>query len=112
MLLSTKSPDSDQTSNNNTPLSAKFRQFVGRSRLVANYLLGRQALDPGVTILDDDSWYVSYPRSGNTYWRFLTANLISRGEPVDWTNIERYAPDIYVTRDAILRQLPRPRYLK
>jgi hypothetical protein len=80
--------------------------------MVANYLAGRQALEPKITIFDDDSWYVSYPRSGNTYWRFLTANLIAGGVPVDWTNIERFAPDIYVTRDTVLRQLPRPRILK
>lgn len=94
------------------PVSIKLRQFVGRSRLVANFILGRQTLDPGVTIFNDDTWYVSYPRSGNTYWRFLTANLISKGETVDWTNIERFAPDIYITRDSVLRTLPRPRYLK
>ena len=33
---------------------------------------------PGVTTFDDDWWFVSYPRSGNTYWRFLTANLIAK----------------------------------
>jgi hypothetical protein len=112
MSTQTTSAANGAPSSNNRPLSAKFRQFAGRARLVANYLIGRQALDPGVTIFDDDTWYVSYPRSGNTYWRFLTANLISKGKPVDWTNIERYAPDIYVTRDSILRELPRPRYLK
>lgn len=94
------------------PFKTRVRQTAGRFRLAANYLLGRQILDPGLEIYEDDTWYVSYPRSGNTYWRFLTANLISQGEPVDWTNIERLSPDIYVTYDVNLRKLPRPRYIK
>src|SRR5882757_4866951 len=94
------------------PLKTRLRQTAGRLRTAANYVLGRQLLEPGVTIFKDDTWYVSYPRSGNTYWRFLTANLISQGKPVDWTNIEQYAPDIYITPDSLLGRLPRPRYLK
>ena len=94
------------------PLKTRLRQTAGRLRLATNFVLGRQVLDPGMKIFDDDTWYVSYPRSGNTYWRFLTANLISKGEPVDWTNIERFSPDIYVTYDGDLRKIPRPRYIK
>lgn len=94
------------------PLKTRLRQAAGRARLATNFILGRQVLDPGVQIYSDDTWYVSYPRSGNTYWRFLTANLISKGVPVDWTNIERFAPDIYVTSDTLLRRIPRPRYIK
>jgi hypothetical protein len=112
MTVQRASPTNGAASSNKVPLSIKVRQIAGRSRLVANFILGRQTLDPGVTVFEDDTWYVSYPRSGNTYWRFLTANLISKGKPVDWTNIEQYAPDIYITRDSLLRGLPRPRYLK
>ena len=90
----------------------KLHQLLGRGRMMANYVLGRQAIEQGVTPFDDDTWFVSFPRSGNTYWRFLTANLISRGKVVDWRNIERLVPDIYVTRDPELRSLPRPRYIK
>ena len=66
----------------------------------------------GVTSYDDDVWIVSYPRSGNTWTRFLMANLVANGEPVDFANIERQVPDIYLNRDSQLRGLPRPRYLK
>jgi hypothetical protein len=112
MSATTKPAANGASDRSEQPLSTRFRQFVGRTRLVANYLVGRQAFDPGVTIYDDDTWFVSFPRSGNTYWRFLTANLISGGEPVDWTNIERFSPDIYITRDTAMRKLPRPRYIK
>jgi hypothetical protein len=100
------------TPTNSVPLKIRLRQTAGRLRMATNFMLGRQVLDPGQRIYTDDTWYVSYPRSGNTYWRFLTANLISQGVTVDWTNIERFAPDIYMTFDVTLRRLPRPRYIK
>jgi hypothetical protein len=112
MSVSTKSPANGAAARRERPLSTTLRQFAGRTRLAANYLVGRQALDRGVTTYDDDAWFVSFPRSGNLFWRFVTANLISDGVPVDWTNIEHYAPDIYVTHDPVLRRLPRPRYIK
>jgi hypothetical protein len=77
-----------------------------------NYALGRQAMHKGITSYDDDVWIVSYPKSGNTWTRFLIANLIADDEPVDWTNIERLVPDIYLSRDPLLKHLPRPRYFK
>jgi hypothetical protein len=90
----------------------KVRTLLGRTRAAVNYVLGRQAMAKGVTAYDDDVWVVSYPRSGNTWTRFLIANLIADGRPVDWSNIERHVPDIYLNQDPQLRALPRPRYLK
>jgi len=90
----------------------QLRKFLGRAKLATDFMLGRQPLERGVTSFDDDVWIVSYPRSGNTWTRFLIANLVARGETVDWTNIERLVPDIYLNRDPVLRQVPRPRYLK
>jgi hypothetical protein len=90
----------------------KFRQILGRTRLALHYAVGRQAMAKGVTSYDDDVWIVSYPKSGNTWTRFLIANLVAGDEPVDWSNIERFVPDIYDNRDPQLRDLPRPRYFK
>jgi Sulfotransferase domain len=80
--------------------------------MALNYAVGRQAMATEVTSYDDDVWIVSYPRSGNTWTRFLIANLIAGGETVDWSNIERRVPDIYFNHDPQLLSLPRPRYFK
>lgn len=90
----------------------RVKQLLGRTRLALSYLVGQQSMIKGVDSCDDDFWIVSYPKSGNTWTRFLVANLISRGEPVDWSTIERQVPDIYYGRDPQFRKLPRPRYFK
>ena len=94
------------------PIPAKLRQLLGRTRIAFNYALGWQAMNVGITSYADDVWIVSYPKSGNTWTRFLIGNLVAGGKVVDWSNIERIVPDIYLNRDPQLKSLPRPRYLK
>src|SRR6201987_839110 len=75
-------------------------------------LCGRQLAGRGVTVYPDDVFLVSYPRSGNTWTRFLLGNLIHQDEPVTFSNIESRIPEIYFNPDRALRALPRPRMLK
>jgi hypothetical protein len=76
------------------------------------YLLGKDVAGRNLIVLPDDVFLVSYPRSGNTWCRFLLASLISPHEPVTFKNIERLIPDIYVQPKRYLRKLPRPRTIK
>jgi len=75
-------------------------------------LSGRQLAGRGVTVYPDDVFLVSYPRSGNTWTRFLLGNLLYPKEPVTFSNIESRIPEIYFNRDRVLREMPHPRMLK
>ena len=75
-------------------------------------LTGQQIAGRGVTVYPDDVFLVSYPRSGNTWTRFLLGNLIQQDDPVTFSNIESRIPEIYFNSDRSIRALPRPRMLK
>ncbi|MGA1794830.1 MAG: sulfotransferase domain-containing protein [bacterium] len=62
-------------------------------------------------IYPDDVFVVCYPRSGNTWIRFLLGTIIF-GVDITFDTMESYVPDIYVNTHAQLERLARPRYLK
>jgi hypothetical protein len=75
-------------------------------------LAGREAAGPRATVFPDDVYLTSYPRSGNTWTRFLLGNLLNPDDPASFVNIESRVPEIYFNPDHVLRRLPRPRLLK
>jgi hypothetical protein len=89
---------------------------AGRVRGIAERKLrrllpwSRRPRDP--EIFPDDRFLVSYPRSGNTWARFLIANLVSPDEPATFANIEDRIPDIHRNRERSLEHVARPRLLK
>jgi hypothetical protein len=88
------------------------RPLLARLRQVVRVLTGRQPAGRGLTVFPDDVFLVSYPRSGNTWARFLLGNLLNPNSPVTFSNLESRIPEIYFNPDRFLRQLPRPRVLK
>jgi hypothetical protein len=84
-------------------------QAAGRLYCV---LTGQLMAGRGVTVFPDDVFLVSYPRSGNTWTRFLIGNLLHPEQPVSFANIESVIPEIYFNPDRILRRRLRPRLLK
>jgi len=91
-------------------MSATESNWTKLTRL-GRALTGRQMAGRNLTVFDDDVYVVSYPRSGNTWTRFLIGNLVSP-EPITFDNIESHIPEIYFNPDRVLRRLPRPRILK
>ena len=85
---------------------------MGALAQVGRVLSGRQIAGRNVTVFPDDVFLVSYPRSGNTWTRFLLGSLLWQDPPVTFSNIESRIPEIYFNADRLMRQLRRPRLLK
>ena len=79
---------------------------------VFQVLTGRLMAGRGLTVFPDDVFLVSYPRSGNTWTRFLIGNLLRPEQPVSFATVESVIPEIYFNPDRILRGYQRPRLLK
>lgn len=84
---------------------------LGRLRIylkaVTASILARTPAGRNLTVFPEDTFIVSYFRSGSTWSRFLFGNLIHEHEAVTFTNMERLVPFIYNHPDRILRGLPR-----
>jgi hypothetical protein len=69
---------------------------------------------PGRTliILPDDVFLVSFPKSGNTWSRFLLASLLHPDQPATFANIHRLIPEPASTTKRDFDRMPRPRIIK
>jgi hypothetical protein len=76
------------------------------------YLLGTDRAERNFAVYLDDTFVVSYPRSGNTWTRFLIANLVHPDEHVSFVNIEKLIPDTSSQSNRALKRTPRPRIIK
>jgi sulfotransferase family protein len=84
------------------------KQIAAYARVVTK----QQPAARGLTVYPDDTFLVSFPRSGNTWTRFLVCNLIDPDNPVDFAQLESRIPEIYDVTDRALRAFPRPRIIK
>jgi hypothetical protein len=75
-------------------------------------VLGQNPPGRRFTIFEDDVFITSYPKSGNTWIRFLIANLIHPEGPVTFLNIGHILPDPEWQSRNILKRCPRPRVIK
>jgi hypothetical protein len=83
-------------------------------RLIAGgkYFFGLHSPGRNVRVFPDDIFLVSYPKSGNTWTRFLIANLVYPEKNPDFSNINDLLPDPEAMSKRDLEQAPRPRILK
>src|SRR5271163_2666342 len=89
-----------------------LQRLVGSVRQASRVLTGRQLAGRGVTVFPDDIFLVSYPKSGNTWTRFLLGNLMHTDCRITFSNVEQKVPDIYGASKNTLKKSPRPRLLK
>lgn len=82
------------------------------AKVVLKYLLGLDRAGRNFAVFPDDTMVVSYPRSGNTWTRFLIANLLHPDETVTFANIEHLVPDTSAISSRALKRIPQPRIIK
>lgn len=72
-----------------------------------------QSMPPPVvpTIYPDDVFIVSYPKSGNTWLRFLIANYLS-DEAIDFIGLHHVMPDLHLDPALASPARNRPRFIK
>jgi hypothetical protein len=76
------------------------------------YLLGNDVPGRNLRVYPDDTFIVSYPKSGNTWTRFLVASLIHCEEPMTFLKADQVIPTIDSQSRRFFRTLPRPRVIK
>jgi hypothetical protein len=87
-------------------------KIINKSKSVVKKIFRKKPARNNLTVLSDDIFLVSYPRSGNTWIRFLLGSIIY-GSNVNWDTMEKYVPDIYRNSDKqLLWNSARPRVLK
>jgi hypothetical protein len=82
------------------------------AKVILKYILGLDQAGRNFAVFPDDTMLASYPRSGNTWTRFLIANLLYPNETVTFANIERLIPDTSSISSRALKRIPRPRIIK
>lgn len=85
----------------------RVRGLINHLGKIADVALDRHPAGRNLTVLPGDVFVVSYPKSGNTWTRFLLGNLIYEDEPVTFANVESRLPSLYLHSDRKLRRLPR-----
>jgi hypothetical protein len=83
------------------------RLIAGTKRAFGLHSPGRNLL-----VFPDDVFIISYPKSGNTWTRFLIANLVYPEKHPDFSNINEVIPDPEALSKRHLKRMPRPRLIK
>lgn len=82
------------------------------AKLIVRTLLGIDHVGRNFGVYPDDTFIISYPKSGSTWTRFLIANLVHPEETVTFANLDRVLPSTVVASRRQLKRTSRPRFLK
>jgi hypothetical protein len=86
--------------------------MIYRITSILKQLMGMDYAGRNFAVFPDDTMVVSYPRSGNTWTRFLIANLLHPSTEIGFVNVEKLVPDNTTISTLALKRTPRPRVIK
>jgi len=86
--------------------------MIAKLAASARHLLGHDPAGRNLRTFPDDTFIVSYPKSGNTWTRFLVASLIHNQEPMTFLKADKVIPSIDTQSRRYFKSLPRPRVIK
>ena len=78
----------------------------------ARHILALDIAGHNLVTYPDDTFLVSYPKSGNTWTRFLIANLLQNDRPLTLLDMERLIPFVDGQTRRFFKAMPRPRIIK
>lgn len=79
---------------------------------VAQYFTHRDTPGRSLKVYPDDTFLVSYPKSGNTWVRFLVANFVHAEQDVTLLGADRLIPNVDGESRKYFKQMPQPRVIK
>jgi hypothetical protein len=86
--------------------------MIAKFGALARHLLGHDPAGRNLSTFPDDTFIVSYPKSGNTWTRFLVASLIHNEEPMTFLKADKVIPTVDSQSRKYFKSLPRPRVIK
>jgi hypothetical protein len=84
-----------------------IQKYLGAAR----YVLGIAPPGPDLPVYADDTFLAAYPKSGNTWTRFLVGNLVHQDGPVTFLNIPEIIPHLDYKSKRFFKSMPRPRVI-
>jgi hypothetical protein len=86
--------------------------MLAKINATLRHLRGEDPAGRNLATYPDDTFIVSYPKSGNTWTRFLVASLIHNAEPMTFLKADKVIPSIDSQSRSFFKSLPRPRVIK